>query len=46
MWKKMREGGNSKDGKVTREKYRTIFMSIFKDIKENIMDAVFDRKFV
>jgi len=45
IWKKMREGGNSKDGIVTKEKFRQIFFEHFRDIaiKEGLVNDIFER---
>jgi len=46
IWKKMREGGNSKDGIVTKEKFRQIFLEHFHNIKikESLVNAIFESK--
>jgi len=45
IWKKMREGGNSKDGIVTKDKFRQIFLEHFHHIKikESLVNAIFER---
>jgi len=45
IWKKMREGGNSKDGIVQKDKFKQIFFEDFKNIKikESLVNDVFER---
>jgi len=45
IWRKMREGGNSKDGKVTKDKYHMIFKMFFKDVREGLAEAIFESKY-
>jgi len=45
IWKKMREGGNSKDGIVQKDKFKQIFYEHFQNIriKESLINAIFER---
>ena len=47
IWKKMRENGNSKDGIVTKERFRQIFLEDFKNIniKDSLVNDVFESKY-
>lgn len=43
IWRDMREGGNSQDGKVKREVFKRIFSVRSATTKEALVDDIFDR---
>mgnify|MGYP007014818256 FL=1 len=45
IWRDMREGGNSQDGKVKRDAFKRILNTHFENIKDSLVEDLFDRKY-